>query len=142
MPGMDGFDADAVVVQRNPMSGGATTAGERKGPAGVIPKVGGELQGAFEPFKPPETYEAAKVSADENDPETNVDADATARGDVVHAGEIYQTVAGEGDDADGHLRRDGHRTEGTGDVGGVVAVLRELEGRARFRQHKARVFPR
>ena len=69
MPGMDGFDADAVVVQRNPMSGGATTAGERKGPAGVIPKVGGELQGAYEPFKPPETYEAAKVSEDENDPE-------------------------------------------------------------------------
>ena len=56
VPGMDGFDADAVVVQRNPMSGGATTAGERKGPAGVIPKVGGELQGAYEPFKPPETY--------------------------------------------------------------------------------------
>ena len=69
MPGMDGFDADAVVVQRNPMSGGAATAGERKGPAGVIPKVGGELQGAYEPFKPPETYEAAKVSEDENDPE-------------------------------------------------------------------------
>ena len=76
LPGMDGFDADAV--RTNPLSGtqtfskpgGASFAeGERKGPAGVIPKVGGELQGAFEPFKPPETFETAKVSAEEDDPD-------------------------------------------------------------------------
>ena len=76
LPGMDGFDADAV--RTNPLSGtqtfskpgGASFAeGERKGPAGVIPKVGGELQGAFEQFKPPETFETAKVSAEEDDPD-------------------------------------------------------------------------
>jgi hypothetical protein len=76
IPGMDGFDD--VAVQRNPLqgtpgggggAGGAGGGGGRTGPAGVIPKVGGELQGAFEPYKPPETFDVAKVSDDENDPE-------------------------------------------------------------------------
>ena len=74
VPGMDGFDD--VAVQRNPSQGAPTGGGgggggggQRIGPAGVIPKVGGALQGAFEPYKPPETFESAKVSDDENDPE-------------------------------------------------------------------------
>ena len=78
VPGMDGFDD--VAVQRNPSQGAPTGGrggggggggggGQRIGPAGVIPKGGGALQGAFEPYKPPETFDSAKVSDDENDPE-------------------------------------------------------------------------
>ena len=77
VPGMAGFDD--VAVQRNPSQGAPTGGrgggggggggGQRIGPAGVIPKVGGALQGAFEPYKPPETFDSAKVSDDENDPE-------------------------------------------------------------------------
>ena len=73
LPGMDGFDDS--VVRTNPLSGTSPAIrrpsgeDEVRGPAGVIPKVGGELQGAFEPFKPPETYETAKLTADEDDPD-------------------------------------------------------------------------
>ena len=77
MPGMDDFDAS--VVTRNPLSGGGETSstpgrgpvlthdGSMADPTKPIPKVGGELTGAFEPYKPPTTFDAAK--ADENDPE-------------------------------------------------------------------------
>ena len=76
MPGMDEFD-DSVVT-RNPLSGGSTSSpggrgptlthdGSMADPSKPIPKVGGELSGAFEPYKPPPTFDAAK--ADETDPE-------------------------------------------------------------------------
>jgi len=75
MPGSEGFDES--VVTRNPAQGGTgesarrgptlTHDGSMADPSKPIPKVGGELSGAFEPFKPPPTYETAK--ADETDPE-------------------------------------------------------------------------
>lgn len=62
VPGMDGFDDSMVMT--NPLSGGG--GGPTKpGAKAAIPKVGGELQGAFEPYKPPETYETAKAEEDE-----------------------------------------------------------------------------
>jgi len=64
VPGMDGFDESMVMT--NPLSGGGG-APTKPGAKAAIPKVGGELQGAFEPYKPPEAYETAK--ADEDDPE-------------------------------------------------------------------------